>query len=197
MKTLSVIVPVYNSEKYLQRCIDSILSSTYQDIELILVDDGSKDSSPQICDDNAERDERIKVIHQENAGISQARNNRIKLATGYYLALVDNDDYIDPTMYEKLIKCIEDNDVDYAECGVNLVYPDKTFCDNEYAHKVFVFDTKKALEMFDGDVIRKEFDIPDNLVPTVLLPIGYKAKLCPPSPLHKIRKDLDKIVEYK
>ena len=152
MKTLSVIVPVYNSEKYLQRCIDSILNSTYKDIELILVDDGSKDSSSQICDDNAKRDNRIKVIHQENAGISQARNNGIKIATGYYLALVDNDDYIDPTMYEKLIRCIEENDVDYAECGVNLVYPDKTFCDNEYEYEQYIFDTKKALELFDGDV---------------------------------------------
>ena len=152
MKTLSVIVPVYNSEKYLQRCIDSILNSTYKDIELILVDDGSVDSSPQICDDNAKKDSRIKVIHQENTGISQARNNGIKIATGYYLALVDNDDYIDTTMYEKLIRCIEENDADYAECGVNLVYPDKTFCDNEYEHKQYIFDTKKALELFDGDV---------------------------------------------
>lgn len=152
MKTLSVVVPVYNSEQYLQRCIDSILSSTYNDIELILVDDGSKDSSPQICDDNAKRDSRIKVIHQENVGISQARNNGIKIATGYYLALVDNDDYIDSTMYEKLIRCIEENNVDYAECGVNLVYPDKTFCDNDYAHEQYIFDTKKALELFDGDV---------------------------------------------
>ncbi len=152
MKTLSVIVPVYNSEKYLQRCIDSILNSTYKYIELILVDDGSKDASPQICDDNAKKDSRIKVIHQENVGISQARNNGIKIATGYYLALVDNDDYIDPTMYEKLIRCLEENNVDYAECGVNLVYPDKTFCDNEYKYEQHIFDTKEALELFDGDV---------------------------------------------
>lgn len=152
MKKLSVIVPVYNSEKYLQNCIDSILNQTYENIELILVDDGSTDKSPEICDNNAKNDSRIKVIHEKNSGISQARNNGIKIATGYYLALVDNDDYIDSHMYEKLINCIEENNVDYAECGVNLVYPNKTFCDNEYDYNQLIFDTKKGLEMFDGDV---------------------------------------------
>jgi len=100
---ISIIVPVYNMEKYLCRCVDSILAQTYQDIQVILVDDGSKDRSSEICDSYGAKDPRITVIHQENGGLSSARNAGIDAARGEYLGFVDSDDYIAPQMYEKLI----------------------------------------------------------------------------------------------
>ena len=90
---ISVIVPVYRVEKYLERCVKSILSQTYKNLEVILVDDGSPDQCPAICDACAEKDARVKVIHQENKGLSGARNAGIDAASGEYLAFVDSDDY--------------------------------------------------------------------------------------------------------
>lgn len=95
MSEISVIVPVYNVEKYLKRCVDSILNQSYKDFELILVDDGSKDSSGKICDEYGQTDSRVKVIHKENGGVSAARNTGLKFATGEYVMFVDSDDYID------------------------------------------------------------------------------------------------------
>lgn len=103
MEKLSVIVPVYNAEKYLDRCIQSIINQTYSNIELLLVDDGSKDSSAKICDDYALTDKRIRVFHKENGGVSSARNMGLDMATGYYVAFVDADDYLFPKAYESLI----------------------------------------------------------------------------------------------
>ena len=92
---ISIIVPVYNVEKYLNECIDSIIAQTYSNIEIILVNDGSTDASGKICDEYAEKDGRIKVIHQVNAGLSAARNAGMAVATGEYLYFVDSDDYVD------------------------------------------------------------------------------------------------------
>ncbi|MBE5873478.1 MAG: glycosyltransferase [Lachnospiraceae bacterium] len=114
---ISVIVPVYNVEKYLEQCVDSILCQTYDNLELILVDDGSKDGSGQICDCYAERDSRIRVIHQENKGISAARNVGLDVATGEYIAFVDSDDFIKPEMYEVMIGAIAENDADIVLCN--------------------------------------------------------------------------------
>jgi len=99
---ISVIIPVYNSAQYIKRCLDTVLNQTLTDIEVILVDDGSKDQSPLICDEYQARDKRIKVIHQKNGGTGFARNNGLKIATGEYISFVDSDDYIKPDMYEKL-----------------------------------------------------------------------------------------------
>lgn len=93
MPKISIIVPVYNVEKYLEKCVRSILAQTFTDFELILVDDGSPDSSGAMCDQFAEQDQRVKVIHKENGGLSDARNAGIELATGEYLGFVDSDDY--------------------------------------------------------------------------------------------------------
>ena len=98
MPKVSVIVPVYNAEKYLQECVDSILRQTLADLELILVDDGSTDTSPALCDRYAEQDLRVRVIHQANAGSSAARNRGIEVATGEWIAFVDSDDFIDANM---------------------------------------------------------------------------------------------------
>lgn len=114
---ISIIVPIYNVEKYLSRCIESILNQTYKNIELILVDDGSPDNSPQICDHYANTDDRVCVIHQSNAGVSAARNAGLKIAKGQYIGFVDPDDWITFDMYEGMLEAIEKNRVDLVICG--------------------------------------------------------------------------------
>ncbi len=119
---ISVIVPVYNVERYLAKCIDSILAQTYPSLEIILVDDGSKDSSGAICDSYAKKDSRIRVIHKENGGLSDARNRGIEEARGEYLGFIDSDDYIDPDMYEVLYETLERHGADMSMCGVYELY---------------------------------------------------------------------------
>jgi len=115
-KKISVIVPVYNVEKYLNRCVDSILAQTYQNLEIILVDDGSPDNCPQICDDYGQKDLRIKVIHKENGGLSSARNAGLDIATGDYIGFVDSDDYVAPDMYSCLYNRIKGTETYIANC---------------------------------------------------------------------------------
>lgn len=100
---ISVIVPVYKVEPYLRKCVDSILAQTYTNLEVILIDDGSPDNCPAICDEYAVKDSRIKVIHQQNAGVSAARNAGLDAATGEYIGFVDSDDWIEPDMYEVML----------------------------------------------------------------------------------------------
>lgn len=116
MPQISVIVPVYNVEKYLAECVDSILAQTLHDIEVILVDDGSTDNSSSICDAYKIRDERIKVIHQPNKGIAAARNAGIRTASGKYIAFVDSDDFLDCNMYECMLDIAENEDVPLVIC---------------------------------------------------------------------------------
>ena len=106
---ISVIVPVYKTEKYLRKCVDSIINQTYKNLEIILVDDGSPDNSGAICDKYAQKDERVKVIHKENGGVSDARNAGIKAAKGEYLGFVDSDDWIELDLYSDLASCIRLN----------------------------------------------------------------------------------------
>ncbi len=106
-KKISVIVPVYKVEKYLARCVDSIIDQTYKNLEIILVDDGSPDGCGAMCDEYAKKDERIKVIHKENGGLSSARNAGLDIATGDYIAFVDSDDRITPDAYENLLKALD------------------------------------------------------------------------------------------
>ena len=109
---LSFIVPVYNVAPYLQKCVDSLLAQDYDDYEIILVDDGSTDNSPQICDEYAEKGSPIRVIHQANAGLSAARNAGIKAAEGKYLCFVDSDDYWEPNILGSLMEQVERDDLD-------------------------------------------------------------------------------------
>ncbi|MGN1041637.1 MAG: glycosyltransferase family 2 protein [Acutalibacteraceae bacterium] len=118
MAKISIVVPVYNRENRLKKCVDSILNQTFKDFELILVDDGSRDSSGKICDDYAEKDTRVRVIHQENKGVSDARNAGIKCAVGEYIGFVDSDDYIDEKMYEILYSLMLEHNADITVCGV-------------------------------------------------------------------------------
>ncbi|MGN0264570.1 MAG: glycosyltransferase [Oliverpabstia sp.] len=117
MAEVSIIVPVYQVEKYIRQCVDSILAQTFTDFELILVDDGSKDMSGQICDEYAGMDERVKVIHKENGGAADTRNRGMEQAIGNYFMFVDSDDYIAPTMVECLYKNILNENADIAACN--------------------------------------------------------------------------------
>ena len=126
MPTLSVIVPVYNTEKYLRACIDSILVQTFADFELILVDDGSVDGSGAICDEYARKDLRIHVIHQQNGGVTKARKSGVRSASGMYFGFVDSDDWIHPEMFARMVeKCVETG-ADIAVCDVYLEYGTRT-----------------------------------------------------------------------
>ena len=114
---ISVIVPVYNLEKYLVRCIESIIGQTYKNLEIILIDDGSTDTSGQIIDEFKKKDNRIKVIHKENGGESNARNTGLRMATGEYIAFCDCDDWMDPDMYETLAWELNQENIDMAASG--------------------------------------------------------------------------------
>lgn len=118
---ISVVVPIYNVEKYLNRCIDSIVNQTYKNLEIILVDDGSPDKCAVLCDEWKTKDERIKVIHKKNGGLSDARNAGIDIAKGEYIAFVDSDDYIETGMYETMINEMIKNDCQISCCGRNIV----------------------------------------------------------------------------
>lgn len=117
---ISVIVPVYKVEKYLDRCVESIVNQTYKNLEIILVDDGSPDNCPAMCDAWIEKDERIRVIHKENGGVSSARNKGIDAATGDYIGFVDSDDWIEPDMYEYLLSNATKYDAEISKCGYFL-----------------------------------------------------------------------------
>lgn len=121
---ISVIIPVYNVEKYLHRCLDSVIAQTYQNLEIICVDDGSIDESGRICDQYAVRDARIKVIHQENQGLSAARNRGLDAAEGEYIAFVDSDDYILEGMYKKMLDKLLDYSVDLCVCQWQYEFSD-------------------------------------------------------------------------
>ncbi len=123
---ISVIVPVYNVELYLRKCLDNIVEQTYRDLEILVIDDGSTDGSGRICDEFSERDERIRVYHTENHGLSAARNLGIENANGEYLGFVDSDDWIESDMYEMLIRKAIETDADVVECGSCAEYQTRT-----------------------------------------------------------------------
>ncbi len=119
---ISIIVPIYNVEKYIRQCIENIRCQTYKDLEIILVDDGSPDNCGKICDEYAKLDDRVIVIHKENGGLSSARNAGIDIATGDYLGFVDGDDWIKSDMYESMLKNILNNEADISVCGFYLSF---------------------------------------------------------------------------
>lgn len=144
---ISIVVPVYNVENYVSNCITSLLKQTYKNIEIILIDDGSLDNSGKICDEYAKKDERVRVIHQENSGVSVARNRGIEISTGDYIGFVDSDDYVSEEMYEHLLfVCLKYN-VDIAQC--DRVYTDKLYTEREKTENTFekikIIDREKAL----------------------------------------------------
>lgn len=145
---VSVIVPVYGVEAYLSICIDSLLAQTYRNIEIILVDDDSPDQCPQICDDYACRDERVRVLHQKNGGAAHARNVGMNLASGAYIAFVDSDDVPHPDYLEKLLQQMEDNDADISVCAYQKLFVSRREVQKNLRTGVF------SAEEYLGDFIR-------------------------------------------
>ena len=136
---ISVIVPVYNVKVYLNRCIESIVRQSYEDLEIILVDDGSTDECGDMCDIWAKKDSRIKVVHKENGGLSDARNAGLKIAKGEYIGFVDSDDWIEPDMYQDLLSAIKSENAELAVTGIKRIY------DNGYKREQFVCDKPYVL----------------------------------------------------
>lgn len=122
MAKISVIVPIFNREKSLARCVESIMQQTYQDLEIILVNDGSTDNSLQLCNEFAQKDSRIVVLDKPNGGVSSARNAGLDIATGEFIGFVDSDDYIDKVMYEKLIAVAENENLDFVVCKFYIAH---------------------------------------------------------------------------
>ena len=143
---VSVIIPVYKVEKYLEKCIDSVINQSYSNLEIILVDDGSPDNCGKICDKYAKKDNRIRVIHKTNGGLSDARNNGIKIATGNYIAFIDSDDYVTEDYIEYLLKLIIDNNSD-----ISIVMPYEV--DENYIVKK-IFKREKIYNYNSNDALK-------------------------------------------
>lgn len=146
---ISIIVPVYKTEKYLNRCVKSIVNQTLKDFELILIDDGSPDQSGKMCDDWAQKDKRIRVIHQENKGAGAARNAGLDIAQGEYIGFVDSDDWIHPQMYEVLFKALKDTHAQASICNLRRVNNyNKDFSKIENNYQIQIKDKREMLEWF-------------------------------------------------
>ena len=145
---ISIIVPVYNVEKYLDRCIKSIINQTYNNLEIILVDDGSPDNCPAMCDEWAKKDKRIIVIHKKNTGVSNSRNIGLDNARGDYIAFVDADDYIEKTMYEKMISELNQNDSNLVFCFYKYAYENKNGTKNVVENNFDNFCKNLSLNYF-------------------------------------------------
>ncbi len=149
---ISVIVPIYKVEQYLNRCVQSIVDQTYKNLEIILVDDGSPDNSPAMCDAWAEKDDRVQVVHKKNGGVSSARNAGLDAANGAYIGFVDGDDYIEPDMYAQLLRAIQKDSSDMAVCGYYynqdvVTFPESVCVSAEQA-MCYMFDS--ATKAFEG-----------------------------------------------
>lgn len=127
MIKVSIVVPVYNVEKYINRCVNSLVNQTIQDIEIILVDDGSPDNCPSICDSWAKEYSHIKVVHKKNGGLSSARNAGLKIASGKYVGFVDSDDDVEIDMFKKMYITAEENHVDFVMCDYMRILNDKKY----------------------------------------------------------------------
>ena len=131
MPKISIVVPVYNVEQYLDKCVESILSQTFTDFELLLIDDGSKDSSGKLCDEIAKKDSRITVYHKPNGGLSDARNYGIDRANGEYLTFIDSDDYVEADYLEILINAMEQNGADLSISSHKAIYSNGTVLEKQ------------------------------------------------------------------
>lgn len=141
---VSVIVPVYNAEKQLNRCIKSLVNQSYQNLQILLIDDGSEDGSGRICDEWAKKDGRICVIHQENSGVSSARNTGIENATGKYISFVDSDDFVVENIYDIMVKKAEQTDSDQVCCNIKNFYNGK-FVEEEHVFGETTFGLQKKI----------------------------------------------------
>ncbi len=157
MHKVSIIIPIYNVELYLSKCLDSVIHQTYKNLEIILINDGSTDSCPQISEEYAVKDVRIKVIHKKNGGLSDARNAGLKIASGDFISFVDSDDLLSLDFCQKLLNTIIETHADIAECEF---YPFETETELEeisiqYDTKAEIFETEKALELLIREQLKQ------------------------------------------
>lgn len=177
---ISVIVPIYNVEKYLYECIDSICRQTYNKLEIILVNDGSKDNCGKICDEYAKRDKRIKVIHKENGGLSSARNAGLDIAKGEYISFIDSDDKIANNFFEKLYKLSKINNADIVEC--NFL---------KFENEITVTETKENIKVYSSREMQHRLYSDENIRTKVVWNKLYKKYIYKNLrfPLGKINED--------
>lgn len=174
MKKVSVIVPIYNVEQYLHKCINSILSQTFKDFELILVDDGSPDDCGNICDYYRQIDDRVIVIHKENGGLSSARNAGLSVATGKYISFVDSDDMIDKEMLNILYRLCEDYNASISSCVIHAIDKDKNI---SFSQDIMLFNNKEAIELTYDEKLPAGFSVCNklfrrNLFENINFPVG-------------------------
>lgn len=179
MKKVSVIVPIYKVESYLDKCIESIAAQTYRDLEIILVDDGSPDHCPAMCDAWAAEDSRIKVIHKENGGLSDARNAGLSVATGALVSFIDSDDWAAPSFIQTLYDAMERTGAEVAECGAAFVDEDGTVLRLRQA--------EKPLELSPVEALRR-LVLEDGVYQTVWNKL-YRREICIPFETGKLNED--------
>lgn len=150
---ISVIVPCYNIESYLPRCIESILAQTYKNLEIILISDGSTDGTDDVIREYAKKDSRIIPIFKQNSGVSDTRNRGLDIATGDYTGFVDGDDYIEPEMYETLLKNAIENNADISHCGYQMVFPSRVDYYYNTGKKVIQDNKKGIRDIIVGDYV--------------------------------------------
>ena len=152
---ISVILPIYNVEKYLRKCVDSLLKQTYKNLEIILVDDGSPDNCPLICDELAKIDSRVKVLHKKNGGLSDARNYGLDHCNGNYVVFVDSDDFVNINMIDYLYKAIKNQNADIAICNFRNVYENEliNYEINEPMKDVKLFKDEQIINNLFNDFI--------------------------------------------
>jgi glycosyltransferase involved in cell wall biosynthesis len=153
---ISIIVPIFNVEKYIDKCINSIINQTYRNLEIVLVNDGSEDNCGSICDEYAEIDSRIKVIHKENGGLSDARNVAIEITTGDYITFIDSDDFVESDYVEYLYKLIQKYSADISICNINKTFEEKYKEENIANDIHHVYTEQEAIEQM---LYQKLFDV--------------------------------------
>lgn len=147
MYLVSIIIPVYNAEKYLKRCLDSVVNQTYPNLEIIIIDDGSTDCSGEICDDYERKDSRIHAFHNKNFGVSHARNKGLNVCTGDFIAFIDSDDFVSDDYIESLIKPLQQDNYDLVMCNYSDFYPKGNSKIREKSH----FLSQKELNKLTGN----------------------------------------------
>lgn len=174
---ISLIVPCYNIREYLPRCIESILAQTYKNLEIILISDGSTDGTDEVIREYAKKDSRIIPIFKQNSGVSDTRNRGLDIATGDYIGFVDGDDYIEPEMYETLLKNAIENNADISHCGYQMVFPSRVDYYYNTGKKVIQDNKKGIREIIVGDYVEPSPCIKiyrKNIVNNLRMPINIK-----------------------
>lgn len=192
MDKVSIVVPIYNVEGYLKKCVESILNQTYKNLEIILVDDESPDRCPNICDEYAQKDKRIKVIHKKNGGLSDARNAGINIATGKFISFIDSDDYIDENYINTLYKLCIENKVDIAECDF-LRFKDESEIRNQL-NKKYKYENKV---IDNREMMKRMFSKKKSIRTTVVWNKLYKKTLFDEIKFPKGKLHEDEFTTYK